>query len=149
MDCRWTLTDFKKEYIWFIQNVGNSRELLTAFFDHNMYFLPKYPSDRVITYADLTKGFQRLESRYVKSVPISSLYGNTWLFTGDLPDERPIPLRMAFYMHEHNRDNYHPIACCVDLQDGRYLVEDGNHRIYSAYLQGWETIDIEIESTHG
>lgn len=145
----WSLDHFNKEFEFYITEVGGyTRESLTVFFEFHRYSLPLFLPNHFIAASDISDDptFNNNDDIATLYVPISSLYGNTWLYKNDRSLGRPLPDRLARLFMAKTAEDLPPIPI-DDLQNGSYLATDGNHRIYSAYLRGWTTIKAEICSS--
>lgn len=130
-----------------------SEQEVEIFFKKRHRELPQFPLDRVLSKPNSTE-IQRLVggSYEKKEIEISCIYGDSWLFHEfDAEYEeyapRPLPARLAM-LFWRNSDRITVPVPLLDLGDGRYLADDGNHRIYSAYLRNWKTIPAYIERAY-
>lgn len=121
-------------------------------------FLPKYLPDKY-RWVNInhemgpgpvyTKQYYPLDQRLTAvNVPLKTLYGSTWLFDEEqwIIDGRPIPDRLArICLYIINRTPLLPIPA-DKLEENVYIVGDGNHRIYTAYLMGLSEVPLEVDS---
>lgn len=79
----------------------------------------------------------------VIEVPINKLYGESWLFQNNRSEGRPLPARIAnILMYLLSGQTLLPVA--VIKYGDKYIVDDGNHRIYSGFIMGLETIPCRV-----
>lgn len=146
----WTLDQFKEEYEFYVTKVGKyTEESLFVFFSSHQHKLPLYRSDRIMPPYCLNSSKEHLfhqEDMIIKDVPISNLFGNTWLYNNEREYGRPKPNRLARIFMAKHPDDLPPILV-EDLLNGSYLAEEGNHRIYSAYLRGWDSVKVQVVSS--
>jgi len=148
---RFTVKEFQKEYSAFMKD-SNSEKLARAFFEKNHEKLPKFFSDRLVSpnFYDLSKK-DYLRPCLEREVPIDCIYGFSWLFEDfDSPDVqsegRPLAERLARIFCDCPDRIVNPIPL-VQIGENRYIANDGNHRIYSAYLRSWQSVPAWIEGT--
>ena len=107
--------------------------------------LPIFPSDN---YLDITNK-KGLVSKYytekirILDIPISHIYGNTWLFINDrsnLQLDKISRLLLAILCGQKT-----PPIDVAKFGD-KYITSDGNHRIYSSYIMGIEKVSCIISS---
>lgn len=139
-----TLEEFRKEYNYFINlhTTNRSEKSLEIFFRTNSYQLPLFPKS------------QYIKNRYCydfkfcqKDIPdsfydLNKICGNTWLFKPkDIKKDYdyPHPNRLAKMFQAKSPLELPPVDL-YELDDGRYIADDGNHRIYTAYLRGWKQV---------
>ena len=148
---RFTVKEFQKEYSAFMKD-SNSERRARAFFEKNHEKLPKFFSDRLVSpnFYDLSKK-EYLRPCLEREVPIDCIYGFSWLFEEfDSPDVqsegRPLAERLARIFCDCPDRIVNPIPL-VQIGENRYIANDGNHRIYSAYLRSWQSVPAWIEGT--
>lgn len=150
---RLSLKEFQIEYMRYMEDPSRkdlSKEILSkAFFKINHRKLPEFFSNR-FQYLDFSKHQCYEHSNVIqKEIDIRSIYGDSWLFQDfdSLYEEfpsRPLPERLAMLFCRNSDRIVEPVPL-LDLGNGKYAANDGNHRIYSAYLRGWQTVPARIE----
>ncbi len=123
-------------------------ETLKAMFSMYHPLLPPYLSNKYL-YVDPEK----YKREYFKAenptfIPINHTYGDTWLFNEKQwwINGRPLPDRLAnICMYILNGKELLPIPA-DKLNDSTYIVSDGNHRIYTAYLMGLSRVPLIVEA---
>jgi len=148
---RFTVKEFQKEYSAFMKD-SNSERRARAFFEKNHEKLPKFFSDRLVSpnFYDLSKK-EYLRPCLEREVPIDCIYGFSWLFEDfDSPDVqsegRPLAERLVRIFFDCPDRIVNPIPL-VQIGENCYIANDGNHRIYSAYLRSWQSVPAWIEGT--
>lgn len=146
---RLTVSEFQLEYNAFMQ--GSMSQMLSRnFFACNHDRLPEFFSGKFLPEEDYRlENSERLPAGTACEIPIDHIYGFSWLFESfDTPqarDEgRPLPERLANIFCNSPDKIIQPIPL-IDIGNERYIANDGNHRIYSAYLRQWKTIPAYIE----
>ena len=130
----------------------HSEQEAEMFFRKHHRELPQFPLNRMLSKPNPTKTQRPLGGSYEKEIEISCIYGESWLFHEfdreyDEYVPRPLPARLAMLFWRDSDRIVVPVPL-LDLGDGRYLADDGNHRIYSAYLRNWKTIPAYIERVY-
>ncbi len=150
---RYTIEQFKKiiaEEILIVPRKMSIQNFITKYYDE----LPEFYRENEIQ----NEQFQVLmnnQTRYenekylIKEIKINNLYGRAWLFQGldnaNKNDKRPNKERLEILLPRFLRnENIPEIDEVYDLGGGKYLIDDGCHRIYSAYLAGKQTVTCKI-----
>lgn len=148
---RFTVKEFQNEYSTFMKD-SNSEMLAYAFFKMNHKRLPKFFSDRYVSPSlyDLSKK-EYLRPYIEREVSIDCIYGFSWLFEDfDSPEiqseGRPLAERLVRIFFDCPDRIVNPIPL-VQIGENCYIANDGNHRIYSAYLRSWQSVPAWIEGT--
>jgi len=131
---KWTLDEFREELNNYIEAYGRTYETLELFFFGNRFDLPDYPQG----FVDINR--PRREHDEVKPVEtivhVNQLRGNSWVFKNESPDMKPLSNRLADLFLSDNPDEF-PAIPAIKISNNLYFAgDDGNHRIYAAYLRG-------------
>lgn len=148
---RYTIEQFKKiiaEEILIIPRKMSIRNFITHYYDE----LPEFYRENTIQneqFQVLMNNKTRYKKYLIKEININNLYGRAWLFQGldnaNKNDKRPNKERLEILLPRLLRNEKIPeIDEVYDLGDGKYLIDDGCHRIYSAYLAGKQTVTCKI-----
>ncbi|MBO6264664.1 MAG: hypothetical protein J6M57_01490 [Acidaminococcaceae bacterium] len=148
---RYTIEQFKKiiaEEILIIPRKRSIRNFITHYYDE----LPEFYRENTIQneqFQVLMNNKTRYKKYLIKEININNLYGRAWLFQGldnaNKNDKRPNKERLEILLPRLLRNEKIPeIDEVYDLGDGKYLIDDGCHRIYSAYLAGKQTVTCKI-----
>lgn len=124
------------------------RNFITHYYDE----LPEFYRENTIQneqFQVLMNNKTRYKKYLIKEININNLYGRAWLFQGldnaNKNDKRPNKERLEILLPRLLRNEKIPeIDEVYDLGDGKYLIDDGCHRIYSAYLAGKQTVTCKI-----
>ena len=148
---RYSIEQFKKiiaEEILIIPRKMSIRNFITHYYDE----LPEFYRENTIQneqFQVLMNNKTRYKKYLIKEININNLYGRAWLFQGldnaNKNDKRPNKERLEILLPRLLRNEKIPeIDEVYDLGDGKYLIDDGCHRIYSAYLAGKQTVTCKI-----
>ena len=80
----------------------------------------------------------------IMDVPLHSIYGNGWLFG---PRENAYPIAsMLAYLYEKTKSltNFRPIQSSYATTDGKFFINNADHRILLAFIMGWSSIPLQI-----
>lgn len=144
------LKDFRSSYQQLL-SWARCEEDIGAWLDVYWSRLPPFPENQFVE-EDFKNGvylyngimFSNIsypcEVELVTEVAASHCIGNTWLFCNDHSAGRPLPERLARCLYLPP-DTTPPVF--VDRMGDYYLCDDGNHRIYAAFLLG-HTVKIRI-----
>lgn len=147
MEERFSLSDFQKKYQHFLQYSPDTEEYRETFFAIFRMFLPAFHFNRHIPFSSFEKDkIINIEPEEL-IIPLHKIYGDSWIFSDDFTEGRPKSDRMACLITMTPASNY-PTIWGMKLSNGYAFTNDGNHRIYTAYLLGWDTIRITCDQLY-
>lgn len=147
MDQRFDLPKFHENYQRFLQYSPNPKEDLSIFFSIFRMFLPAFYPNRHIPYSSFEEDkIIDIESEKL-IIPLDKIYGDGWLFPDKFTGDRPVSERMGSLI-TMTPDSKYPTIWGMKLSDGSVFINDGNHRLYAAYLLGWDTIRITCDQLY-
>lgn len=134
----WTLHEFWHELKEWHEsnNCLEDGKILEYFFAFNKPMLPRYLENKVLKKGNLIVDN---EQTITELVPLKEIYGDTWLFKNEFIDRRPLEDRMGSLFLAKSPEAVTAVKA-FKIDDNTYFTDDGNHRIYSAYLKGWECV---------
>lgn len=148
MDGRMSLEEFNAEFKRLSTICEINESDLSAYFAVKRFFLPAFYPNRYMDYHSFdVEKMQRTKNYKPIDVPIKNIYGDGWLFSDQFKNGRPLPERMSRLITMTPLSNY-PSIFGTGLTNDRVHVTDGNHRIFAAYLLGWETIRIVVDNVY-
>lgn len=138
---RWTLDQFQTVYNQQFHERTPDVHHLIKFFDFHMDKLPLFLPDHYLELRDLSDD---VEIEKTRMVPIHQIYGDTWVFMNNFGNEdRPMANTLAFFFTMSSHEHLFPIDA-VQVNSKQFYIDDGNHRLYAAYLRGWTHIPLTI-----
>jgi hypothetical protein len=150
---RFTLQEFRDIFNNFFKNTEINRENLESFFYVYHKRLPLFPDGhyKKISTPDSYREWHDIgdsvkteirekryffKDAYYELVPINNLCGDSWVFKNDFFDGRPLPERLASLFLAKKPEDI-TAAFATKVNENLIFTDDGNHRIYAAYLRGW------------
>lgn len=148
---RYTVEQFKKiiaEEILVVPKRMTIRNFITHYYE----LLPDFFRENEISdeqFQIFMNNKREFKQSITKELKIDSIYGKAWLFKGlDAAAKiynRPYKDDLESLLSAILKDEKIPeIDEVYDLGDGKYLIDDGCHRIYAAYLAGKQTVTCKI-----
>lgn len=135
-----SLSEFNIDYQEQFQLIENNMKNRIVYFEMCRTELPSfYPNRHIPCFSMKRSKTIIMEKEETLTVPLEKIYGDGWLFRDKFEYGRPMPERMASLITMTPTSDYPPILC-TKLPNGFVYTDDGNHRIYAAYLLGWDTI---------
>lgn len=168
----WGLTTNKLHFLFFKKGVKNMRytveqfkkiiaeEILVVpkrmtirnFITHYYELLPDFFRENEISdeqFQIFMNNKREFKQSITKEIKIDNIYGRAWLFQGlanaNKIYKRPNKERLESLLPIILKNEKVPeIDEVYDLGDGKYLIDDGCHRIYASYLAGKQTVTCKI-----
>lgn len=153
---RFTLDEFRDYYQEVFSKVEVNLSNLEGFFGYVYPKLPLFPKGNFIKIKSKDEynkwddeNIIICEKRWLKAdakqiiVDVENLMGDSWVFNNEHEDGRPLPERMARLFLAKKPEDI-PALFATRISENKYYTNDGNHRIYAAYLRG-EKVHILVE----
>lgn len=139
---RLTLKEFRVAFNRYFNGMEKNVKNLDNFFFMYNRRLPLFPQKNYIRaskelYDKITYGKNMKLKPEMKLVEIEHLYGDSWVFNNNHMDGRPLSDRLARLFLAKKPEDITPLAA-TEINENEYYTNDGNHRIYAAYLRGWK-----------
>ena len=139
----WTIEEFQTNFDAFFKKRELNEVNLGVFLRSNYLVLPKFPEKQFCSQSESVGVFLDYNKIETLMVGIDKLYGKTWLFRNDFSESDKLIQRLAKMFTAENPEDFPSIP--VTRYENKYLASDGNHRLYHAYLRGWN-VKIVVES---
>jgi hypothetical protein len=111
----------------------------------NLIDIPEYLYKT--NYAKLVENTGQACSPKVIVTPLSSIYGDGWLF-GPRENANPVPSMLAYWFEKMGRpEDFLPIADACEAPNGEYFVQNADHKILLAFIMGWNSIPLQVTRT--
>ena len=144
---RWNLEHFKREFRAAFPNIEEmDHHTLEIFFESAKDDLPAF-FERHLAIGHPV--YLSEEERVTKLVPLDQLHGQGWMFAKDFGGPTrsgytyPKAGKLAHWFLFQSPDEMEPIEA-IQVSDSMYYIEDGNHRLYTAYLKGWNHVPTRV-----
>jgi len=141
---KWKVEEFQQAFIRDFFGMEKDIINLTNFFVKNQYKMPNFLERHyeILNYED--DDFALSEEHPIEKVPVNQIYGTSWVFKS-MEDKPQDPKHLAHYFLHENPDALPPITV-RKITDTRFLLVEGSHQLYTAYLRKWPYVLAEVQA---
>jgi len=144
---RWDVSKFDRELATYLAAYAVCADDVEKFIVMNYNRLPLYYSNRYCHLNDISERYEEHDVKGVKLVKVSidDIIGQGWVFKGSItPHTKTLANLIIGYLTTPDALFIQAIFA-MQLPNGKYFVNDGNHRIYAAFLLGIHELKLEVD----
>jgi hypothetical protein len=143
---KWKLEEFQEAHINRHFAEQTSIKNLTDFFTKNKNRMPNFLERHfeIVRYHE--ENFYFLDDRPIVQVPVDQLYGTSWVFKST--ELKPENAELLAHYFLHRNPDALPEAIVRKINDTKYLLVEGSHQLYTAYLYKWPYILVEVQAEY-
>jgi hypothetical protein len=143
---KWRLEEFQEAYINHFFEAEKNIKNLTDYFTKNQNRMPNFLERHfeILNYQE--EDFRVLDERPIVKVPVHQLYGTSWVFKSN--ETKPDNIELLAHYFLHRNPDVLPAITVNKINDNKYLLVEGSHQLYTAYLHKWTYVLVEVEAEY-